>query len=115
MYVFRSTQKQNDRRPYPLRLPVCGVIILNMTKIRVTERTNRLATTVASSARPGVVVSCISRIRVVSNVSNICAENGRLIKMRKIIQIRKLMITWGEGLSALVRHLSVRKQTSKRD
>lgn len=45
--------------------------MLNMTKIRVTERTNRLATMVASSVRPAVLVSCISRISVVNKVSNI--------------------------------------------
>ena len=60
------------REAYFLFFPLCGVSsTFSTTNIRATERTNLLATTFASTFLPSTPSFNISRISVVSSVSNI--------------------------------------------
>lgn len=69
---------------YPRFLAAPGAIsMLNMTKIRATERTKRRATVLAFSALPASESFCCSLISVIKRVSNIWKNNETINKQAK--------------------------------
>ena len=62
---------------YSFLRPLCGASSMLMTvKMRMTERTKRLAAQLASDLRPSTASFCISVISVDSSVSSICRQGA---------------------------------------